>query len=116
MAHDDDKVVGFSPSDGDRLVSLITTGETPVQAPQRRVSHPLIHCKTQGGGIPARATLTMGSASCDRYDCSSAGVLSDSGDDVTVYNMASSAVAATTHIIAAYNSAGLLVCVVEDCG
>lgn len=76
----------------------------------------VVHAKTPIGGIPAISTLTMGSASCDIYECSSAGVLSDSGTNETIYNMASSAVAAETHIIAARNSAGLLVVIVEDCG
>lgn len=74
------------------------------------------HAKTPSGGIPAMSTLTMGSASCDIYSCSSAGVLSDSGTNETIYNMASGEVAGSTHIIASRNTAGLLVVIVEDCG
>lgn len=74
----------------------------------------VVHFKSKGSGIPAISTLTMGSASCDKYNCSAAGVLSDSGDDVTVYNTAA-AFAANTLGIAAYNEAGLLVAIVEKC-
>lgn len=74
----------------------------------------VVHFKSKSGGIPAISTLTMGSASCDKYTCSSSGVLSDSGDDVTVYNTAG-AFAANTLGIAAYNEAGLLVAIVENC-
>ena len=74
-----------------------------------------IHARTKAGGIPARSTLTMGSANCDIYNSSGAGVLSDSTTDETIYNMAASAVAETTHIVASRNAAGLLVVIVEDC-
>lgn len=82
------------------------------------VSHgkDVVHAKTPVGGIPAMATLTMGSASCDIYTSTTGGVLSDSGTNETIYNMAGSAVAGSTHIIAARNSVGLLVVIVEDCG
>jgi hypothetical protein len=76
----------------------------------------IVHFYSPSGGIAARTTLTMGSASCDIYTCSSGGVLSDSGTNETVYNMASSAFAGSTHGIAARNAAGLLVAIVEDCG
>lgn len=76
----------------------------------------IVHFRSTSGGIPARSTLTMGSASCDIYTSSSAGVLSDSGTNETVYNMASSAFGNSTHGIAMRNNAGLLVAIVEDCG
>jgi len=75
-----------------------------------------IHFLSPSGGIAARSTLTMGSASCDIYTCSSGGVLSDSGINETVYNMASSPFAGSTHGVAMRNAAGLLVAIVEDCG
>lgn len=75
---------------------------------------PVIHFKSKVGGIPAISTLTMGSASCDKYDCDSSGVLSDSGDDVTIYNMAG-AFAANTLGVAALNEQGLYVAIVEKC-
>lgn len=113
-----DPIYGFNKQDKDAIVAGIggNGGE------QRHFTHPtyspgpLVHAKTPVGGIPAISTLTMGSASCDIYACSSAGVLSDSGNNATIYNMASSAVAGETQIIAARNAAGLLVVIVEDCG
>lgn len=78
--------------------------------------HNVVHFRSPAGGIAARSTLTMGSASCDIYVSSSAGVLSDSGVNDTIYHMASSAFANSTHGIAARNDAGLLVAIVEDCG
>lgn len=76
----------------------------------------VIHAKTPGGGIAGMTGLQMASASCDRYACSAAGLLSDSGDNVTIYNPVLGAIAATTLIVAARNSAGLWVAIVEDCG
>lgn len=76
----------------------------------------LVHAVSPGGGIAARSSLTMGSASCDIYNCSGAGVLSDSGNNDTIYNLTSSAVSGSKHIGAIRNTAGLLVVVVEDCG
>jgi len=74
----------------------------------------IIHFKSQGGGIPALSGSTMGNATCDLYDSSSGGVLSDSGTDITIYNTAA-AFAATTFGIAAKNEAGLWVAIVEKC-
>lgn len=76
----------------------------------------VMHFVSPSGGIPARSSLTMGSASCDVYLSSSGGVLSDSSTNETVYNMASSAFGNSTHGIAARNDAGLWVAIVEDCG
>jgi hypothetical protein len=76
----------------------------------------IVHFVSPSGGIAARSSLTMGSATCDIYNSSGSGVLSDSGTNETVYNVASSAFAASTHGIAARNAAGLLVAIVEDCG
>jgi len=75
----------------------------------------VVHARTKSGGIPARSVATMGSANCDIWTSSSAGVLSDSNTDATIYNMAASAVAGTTQILASRNAAGLLVVIVEDC-
>lgn len=75
----------------------------------------IIHFVSPSGGIPARSSLTMGSASCDVYTSTSGGVLSDSGTNVTVYNMASSSFAGSTHGVAMKNAAGIYVAIVEDC-
>jgi hypothetical protein len=120
MATEDDVTYGFNREQALELVGglgqrdfnlrLYESGDSGTR------SNEAIHFVSPGGGIPARTTLTMGSASCDIYTCSSGGVLSDSGVNETVYNMASSAFAGTTHGIAMRNVAGLLVAIVEDCG
>jgi len=74
----------------------------------------VIHFKSKVGGIPAISGSTMGSATCDQYTSSAGGVLSDSGVDVTIYNTAA-AFGATKFGIAAMNSAGLWVAIVENC-
>jgi hypothetical protein len=77
---------------------------------------PIRHAFTKSGGINSRSTLTMGSASCDLYVSSGAGVLSDAGTDVTVYNPFSQSVAGDVHILISKNEAGLWVVIAEDCG
>lgn len=74
----------------------------------------IVHFKSPVGGIAAIATLTMGSATCDRYSCTTAGVLADSGEDITIYN-AHAAFAASTLGTAALNDAGLWVAITENC-
>ena len=113
----DNRTYGFNRSDAEALI--LTIGGSDAEFPEirpRGSDGRVRHAKTKSGGIAARSTLTMGSATCDLYDSSSAGVLSDSGTDVTVYNMATSAIAADTHIMIQQNNAGLWVVVVEDCG
>ena len=78
--------------------------------------NPVRHAMTKEGGINSRSGLTMGSATCDLYVSSGAGVLSDSGTDVTVYNPFSQAVAGLVHILIELNEAGLWVVIAEDCG
>lgn len=74
----------------------------------------IVHFKSPVGGIPAITTLTMGSATCDRYSCTTTGVLADSGEDITIYN-AHAAFAASTLGTAALNDAGLWVAITENC-
>lgn len=76
----------------------------------------IVHAYTPSGGIAARSTLTMGSATCTLYDCNASGVLSSTANTETIYNMTAGAIAGSTHIVAARNTAGLLVAIVEDCG
>lgn len=115
----DQGVFGFNRNDAQQLVNLIgSQGGEVKQFEYDLTSEPaaMVHAYTPGGGIPARSGLTMGSATCDLYDSTTGGVLSDSGTNITVYNVASGAVAGSTHIIAAKNQAGLYICIVEDCG
>ena len=116
----DQGVFGFNRNDAQQLVNLIGSQGGEVKQFEydltTAAAGTMVHAYTPAGGIPARSSLTMGSATCDLYDSTTGGVLSDSGDNITVYNMASAAVAGSTHIIAAKNQAGIYVCIVEDCG
>jgi len=116
----DQKVFGFNQNDAQQIIKLLgSTGGEVKQFEYDLTKAPvgtMVHAYTPAGGIPARSTLTMGNASCDLYNSTTGGVLSDSGSNITVYNMATSAVAGSTHIIAAKNQAGIYVCIVEDCG
>jgi hypothetical protein len=113
----DNSTYGFNRDDAGELIQLIGGRDVEWEEMKPRSGGGRVrHAMTKSGGIAARSSLTMGSAACDLYDSSSAGVLSDSGTDVTVYNMATSAIAANTHIMIQQNNAGLWVVVVEDCG
>ena len=115
----DQKVFGFNQNDAQQIINLLGSTGGEVKQFEYDLSSTagvVVHAYTPAGGIPARSSLTMGSASCDLYNSNSSGVLSDSGSNITVYNMASGAVAGSTHIMAAKNRAGLYVCIVEDCG
>lgn len=116
----DQGVFGFNRNDAQQLVNLIGSQGGEVKQFEydltSSTANAVIHAYTPSGGIPARSGLTMGSATCDLYECTSGGVLGDSGDNVTVYNMATGSVAGNTQIVAAKNQAGLYVCIVEDCG
>ena len=114
----DNEAYAFNKNDAQQLVNMLggIAGEFADGNVDLTKRSTIVHAYTPAGGIPARASLTMGSATCDLYDCNSSGVLSDSTDDITIYNMASTAVAGSTHILAAKNSSGLYVCIVEDCG
>lgn len=116
MAQDDNEIVGFSPNDARRLLEEIGIGEEPVKIHSRpHQTNRVIHAKTPAGGIAGRAALQMSYSSCDLYDCSQAGLLSDSGTNYDIWNPATAAVAALTHIVAAKNTAGLWVVILEDC-
>lgn len=89
--------------------------EMKLYEPEPGAGGGVIHFMSPAGGIPARSTLTMGSASCDLYNSSSGGVLSDSGTNVTVYNMSDVAFGASRHGVAIKNAAGLYIAIVEAC-
>lgn len=115
----DQGVFGFNRNDAQQLVNLIGSQGGEVKQFEYDLTQgqkPVVHAKSPLGGIPARSGLTMGSATCDLFSCNSSGVLVDSGTNITVYNMASGAVAGDVQIVAAKNDAGLYVCIVEDCG
>ena len=114
----DEHVYGFNYADAQTLANSVGDGpkeimlqfRPPVNGDDDRIKH----FKSKGGGIPAISGSTMGSATCDEYTSSTGGVLSDSGVDVTIYNTAA-AFAANKFGIAAKNSVGLWVAIVEQC-
>ena len=120
MPTEDQVTYGFNREQALELVNSLGQRDFPMRLYETTESgssgRNVVHFVSPAGGIPARASLTMGNGSCDIYECNTSGVLSDSGNNETVYNMASSAIAANTHGIAMRNDAGLLVAIVEDCG
>jgi hypothetical protein len=114
----DNEAYAFNKNDAQQLVNMLggIAGEFADGNVDLNKRSTVVHAKTPLAGIPARSGLTMGSALCDLFDCNSSGALVDSLKNITVYNMASSGVAGNKQIIAAKNSAGLYVCIVEDCG
>jgi hypothetical protein len=69
------------------------------------------------GAIAARSGSTAGSGTVDIYYMSSAGVLTDSGEKVTAYNIASGAINYATFItIKRVEGSGFWVVDMEDCG
>lgn len=73
------------------------------------------HVRAPAGGVAAfnAGTLTMGSATCTEYICSSSGVLT-AGAPLVCYN-AAGAVAANAFGLVMENEAGLWVWIVERC-
>ena len=69
----------------------------------------------QSNGISGRSGSTAGTGSASLYYISS-GSLVDTGEDVTVYNIADSTVAAGSWITIKQNSSGLWVVDMEACG
>jgi hypothetical protein len=115
----DNRTYGFNRSDAEALI--LTIGGSDTEFPEIRPrggggGSAVRHAMTKDGGISSRSSLTMGSATCDLYQSSSGGVLSDASEDVTVYNPFSQSVAANRHILIQRNDAGLWVVIAEDCG
>ncbi len=50
--------------------------------------------KTGGSPVPVRSTLTLGSATVALYDSNDSGVIADSGDTATAYNISGTTVPA----------------------
>lgn len=78
-----------------------------------RTSGPLpyaVHIKTGGSGISAASSVTqMTSGTVAVWNVDDAGALSDSGDTITVWNKAVSAIAANKHGIAVLAIGGYVV-------
>lgn len=114
----DNAIYGFGAEDARQLKRVAGTfeglGATESNA-GGMVPNYMGHAVAPSGGIPARSSLTMGSASCTLYSCNSSGVLSSTSSTETIYNMSTTAVAANAHIVYAMNMAGLRVVIVESC-
>lgn len=101
---------------GDRGYAFLDTNDMVYRA-VGSLGVALTNFKAPYGGIPGRVGPNMGSAVCDKYQTSSAGVLSDTGDDITVYNWASSAVCDNgDRYGVASRINGVWVVISEDCG
>lgn len=110
------KTYGFSESDANELLQKIGNGDTEFPEVRPRgipntSSSGLLHCMTPAGGIPAMSGLQMGSAECEIYDCSDTGLLSLGATAADVYNPLLKIIPGGKRILAAWNTAGLLVAV-----
>lgn len=73
----------------------------------------VIYIKSPGGGIPARSGTTLGEAACNLYIRQGSGLV-DTGQTLTIYNVSSTAVAATRYGVAGWDGDGYVV-IVESC-
>lgn len=117
---------GYAPFSGSWKLEVSAEGEAralgavPGEADQMfaelRHTKSDILVKAPVGGIPGRVGTLLGSASCSVYEISG-GMIADSGDSVTVYNWASSAVCdnGDRYGVAAMIN-GVWVIISEDCG
>lgn len=76
-------------------------------------SSPSYILQTPGGGIAARSGTTVSSANCTVYNALG-GTLTSAGFTLPVYNLSTTAVAASAYIVAV-PAGGVLVAVWEDC-
>lgn len=113
MAGRDENTYGFNRDDADALISMIGMGET--ETPGRSVPQmTAIVIQTPSGGIPARVGTTVGKAACTIYRITSADVLESTGVEVSVVNLAASAVAGSVYA-QAKRAAGRWVIDYEEC-
>jgi len=112
----DNRTYGFNRSDAEALILTIGGSDAEFPEIRPRGMPPIRHALTKAGGLSARSSGTMGSGTCDLLLCSSAGVLTDSGEDVTVYNDSAAIIGADagTYIKIARNDAGLWVLITNS--
>lgn len=112
----DDKIYGFNKDDTIELINLIgnADGEFP-EGPFRSNGdgNTSLVMKSPGGGIAARSGTTVSSATCTVWERSGT-TLSAGTRTETVYNLSTTAVAATVFIVAEWTNIGW-VAVWEDC-
>lgn len=98
-----DYVVGTADSLGQYVHQPAASGQVLIKAPS--------------GGIPKRVGTLLGSASCDIYGATTSGVISDTGENITVWNWGTTAACSNgdRYGWAEYRSP-LWYVVSEDCG
>jgi hypothetical protein len=114
MAFDDDRITyGFNRTDAEALAKSIGGGdfEFAERKPRGGGGGARVFL-TGGSGIPARSGTTLGSATCTRY-LATGGTLTASTTQ-TVYNLAGSAIAENSYIIAVLVE-NVWIAVMEDC-
>jgi hypothetical protein len=77
----------------------------------------VLYALSPSGGIPGRTSSTCSSASCEIYFKDSTGLLNDTGEALTVFNVSSLEVGAAgpTFLVVAYDTNGDLTTIVESC-
>jgi len=116
----DNRTYGFSLNDAESLAGLIggraeiIPGRQPVGGGGSSGEHGVI-IKTPAGGIAARSGTTVSSASCDVFSIVGT-TLTDTGNNIDVYNISISAVGASKYGLAKKEYAtGKWVIDFEDC-
>ena len=102
-----------SPILPERIFSAYVVDELAIVAePQRSFV-----CFTPAGGIPARASAVISSASCDIYEVDVVGAVTslvDSTIDLDVFNFSETAIGGSVYITAKYYD-GIFIADAEDC-
>ena len=115
MAFEDDrKTFGFNRADAESLTKMIGVGdkEHPERKPRGGGGGGRVFV-TPGGGIPARSGATLGSATCTRHTVTN-GTRASTTDTATVYNDFTTAIGASTDIVA-IRVDGIWLAIAEDC-
>lgn len=108
----DNHAYAFNKTDAQELVQLIggADQEYPIA---KRIPQRAVVCYTPGGGIAARSGTTVSSAACSVVSRSGS-TLSTGSNTLSVYNLSTTAVAASVYIVAVPTNIGF-VAVWEDC-
>jgi len=110
----DDHTYGFSKPKAQAIDAQIGTKDVPyVEGKVRSGGDRLRVFVTPVGGIPARSGATLGSATCTLYTVTG-GTRASTTTTTTVYNDFTTAVGASTDIVAAWIN-GIWVAIAEDC-
>ncbi len=113
-----DEVVGFDRPDANELIRLIG-GKTPTRQPQSVQDDTGIRIGYTTAGATARSGTTLGTGTFKLYYAAESGsnrvlTASPDTDDITVYNLSTTAVAATKYIMC-LRWGDIWVCNWEEC-